>query len=195
MRKKSVNDLARDWWLMGLRGLAALVACVIFLVTPLPRADNLLRVFGGYLLTDGIILLVLTILEIRHRKSWAKSALSGVLGVIFGITNLIGSGPVMVRAVVIAIRTFVTGVSSTRIASQLHVPPSERLLAWLLALAGIGSVIFSLIISVGPLLLSHLLDRFGWVAVLYTFCLGILFLILSLWLFKLNQQPAQATAA
>ncbi len=195
MRQKSVNDLAHEWWAMGLRGLASLVACVVFVATPLPHAENLLRVFGGYLLTDGVVVLALTGFEVRRGKSWAKSALNGFLGVVFGITNLIGSGPVALRTDFVAIRTFLMGVSGIITAGRLHVAPSERLLAWLLLSSGIGSVIFSLMISVGPLLMAHLLDQFALVAAAYTFCLSILLLTISFWLLKLNRKTATAAAA
>jgi uncharacterized membrane protein HdeD (DUF308 family) len=189
MRKKSVNDLAREWWAMGLRGLAALGACVVFVATPVPHADNLLRVFGGYLLADGIIMLMLTIAEVRHRKSWAKSSVNGLLGVVFGITNLLGSGSIALRANVVAIRTFLAGISGILTARQMRADLADHLLAWLMVAGGVGSILFSMLISLGPLLIDHLLDRFSWVAVLYTFCLGMLFLLISFWLLRLHRLP------
>ena len=195
MRQKSVSDLARDWWVMGLRGLAAMVACVIILVTSFPYAENILRVFGGYLFIDGLIVLILAAFEARRRKGWAKAALNGLLGVIFGITNLIGSGPLRFRADLIAARTFLAGISNIITARQLRIPPSEWLLSWLLVMAGFGSVIFSLMLSVGPLLVGQLPHEFGWVGALYTLGLGILFLTISFWLLKLHRKPASTAAA
>ena len=67
-------------------------------------------------------------------------------------------------------------------------------------MAGFGSVIFSLMVLVGPLLVSpllvgHLLDEFGWVAAVYTLVFGSLLLTISIWLFRLNRKPAPAATA
>jgi hypothetical protein len=179
-------------WLARLTGAGAGIA---ILVTPFPHAEDLLRVFGGYLLSDGIVMLVLAAVAAKRHKSWVRPAVSGVLGIVFGLTNLIGSGPVTFRADLVAIRTFLTGVSGIIIASQLIVNPPEKLLVWLLILAGLGSIIYSVVISVGPLLADHLLDRLGWLFALYLFSLALLFLICCAWLFVLNRRPARAAPA
>lgn len=195
MHKKPLGDFARRWWGYGLRGLLALGTGIAILVTSFPHAEDLLRVFGGYLLSDGIVMLVLAAVAAKRHKSWGRLAVSGVLGVVFGLTNLIGSGPVTFRADLVAIRTFLTGVSGIIIASQLIVGPSEKPLVWLLILAGLGSIIYSFVISVGPLLADHLLDRLGWYFALYLFTLSFLLLICSAWMFMLNRKPARAAPA
>ncbi len=195
MRTNSITDFARRWWGLGLRGLLGLGAGIAMLVTPYPYADSLLRVFGAYMLTDGTTMLVLAAVAASHHKSWGKLALSGALGVIFGLTNLIGHGPVEMRADFVAVRTFVTGISGIIIARQLVVAPSEKLLVWLLILAGLGSIVNSFVISVGPLLIPHLLDRFSWFFALYLFTLSFLLLGCSTWLFVLNRKSAPAAPA
>jgi uncharacterized membrane protein HdeD (DUF308 family) len=196
MKKESLSDLARDWWEMGLRSLAAMVSGVIILVAPFPYADALLRVFGGYLLTDGVITLIMATLRARQRKSWAKSALNGLLGVLFGVANLIGGGlPLEVRADLIAFRTLLVGVSSLITARRLRVAPSDALLQVLLTLAGAGSVVFSLIIAIGPRLKVHFLDEIGWLIALYLFSFSLLLLIISFWLWLLNRKLAAAATA
>ena len=194
-RTKPIKDFARLWWESGLRGLLALGAGIAVLVTVYPHADSLLRIFGAYLLTDGAIMLILAAVEAGQHKSWEKLALSGTLGVVFGVVNLIGHGPMALRADFIAIRTFITGISGIIIARQLIVSPSEKMLIWLLALAGLGSIIFSFVISIGPLLTEHLIDRLAWYFALYLFTLSSLLFVCSGWLFVLNRRPVPAVPA
>jgi uncharacterized membrane protein HdeD (DUF308 family) len=195
MHKKPINDVARQWWGMGLRALLALGAGIAILVTPYPHAEDLLRVFGGYLLTDGMVMLILAAVAASRHKRWGKLALSGLLGVGFGLTNLIGIGSVTMRADFVAIRTLITGLSGILVARQLIVAPSEKLLVWLLVLAGLGSIIYSFVISVGPLLAEHLLDQLAWYFALYLFTLGFLLLACSVWLFILNRKASPVGAA
>ena len=58
MNKKSVNDLTREWWSVALRGVVALLAGVVMVVSPIPHQSHLLPVFGAYMLTEGIVELI-----------------------------------------------------------------------------------------------------------------------------------------
>jgi uncharacterized membrane protein HdeD (DUF308 family) len=196
MRKSTISDFARDWWVMGLRGLAAVAAGIIMLATSFPRIDNVLRVFGGYLLIDGAILLIIAALAARQHKSWTKKeAVNGLLGIVFGVVNLIGGSPVLMRADFIALRTFIAGVSGIVSARQLRVDPPETPLVWLLMLAGVSSAIFSILLAGGLLLEERIRDQFGWLAAAYLFAFGLLFLAISAWLLVLHRRPASALPA
>lgn len=194
MNKKSVSDLTSDWWAVGLRGILALVAGVVIFLTPLPHTERLLRVFGAYLILDGAIALVMAGLAARRHESWARSTLNGVLGVFFGLTNLIGGGlPVVLRADLIALRTFLTGVSGIIVARQLRDDLPEMLPAWLLMLSGVGSVIFSVVIFLGPTLEERLAGQLDWLAAVYLIGFGFLLLAVAIRLRTLSRRAVRAT--
>jgi uncharacterized membrane protein HdeD (DUF308 family) len=58
MTRKSVADVAGDWWSVALRGGVALFAGVVIVVSRIPHQSHLLPVFGAYMLTKGIVELV-----------------------------------------------------------------------------------------------------------------------------------------
>jgi hypothetical protein len=39
MNKKSVNDVTREWWSVALRGVVAVLAGVVVVVSPIPHLD------------------------------------------------------------------------------------------------------------------------------------------------------------
>jgi uncharacterized membrane protein HdeD (DUF308 family) len=191
MNKKSVNDLTREWWSMALRGVVAVLAGVIIVVSPLPHLDHLLRVFGAYMLVDGIIDLVTAAQAARLHQSWRKPLANGILGILVGMANLSGGGiPVPVRADLIALRTFVVGAFSIVVARRLRTELPETLPQWLMMLCGIGSVILSVIIVVGPAIEARILGRLDWLACLYLVGFGLLLLTLAARLRTLSHGPA-----
>ena len=191
MNKKSVNDLTREWWSVALRGVVAVVAGVAVVVSPIPHLDHLLGVFGAYMLVDGIIDLVTAVQAARRHQSWRKPLASGILGILVGMTNLIGGGlPALVRADLIALRTFVLGVSSIIVARRLRTELPETLPQWLMMLCGICSVILSVIIAVGPAIQARILGRLDWLVCLYLVGFGLLLLTLAARLRTLSRGPA-----
>ena len=190
MNKKSVNDLTREWWSVALRGVVALLAGVVMVVSPIPHQSHLLPVFGAYMLTEGIVELVTAAQAARLRQSWRKPLASGILGILVGMANLSGGGiPVPVRADLIALRTFVVGAFSIVVARRLRTELPETLPQWLMMLCGIGSVILSVIIAVGPAIEARILGRLDWLACVYLVGFGLLLLTLAARLRTLRRGP------
>jgi len=190
MTKKSVADVTGDWWSVALRGVVALLAGVVIVVSPIPHQSHLLPVFGAYMLTEGIVELVTAARAARAHQPWYKAAAQGILGVLFGLVNLVGGGlPAVVRADFIALRTFVLGVSDIIVARRLRTEGPATVPAWHLLLGGIGSAIFSVLLVVGPALQARLLGQLDWLACLYLVGLGLLLLTLAARLRALSRVP------
>ena len=114
----------------------------------------------------------------------------GLLGVLFGLVNLLGVGlPAVVRADFIALRTFVLGMSDISVARRLRTEGPATVPAWHLLLGGIGSAIFSVLLVVGPALQARLLGQLDWLACLYLVGLGLLLLTLAARLRALSRVP------
>jgi uncharacterized membrane protein HdeD (DUF308 family) len=152
--------------------------------------DHLLHVFGAYMLVDGIIALATAAQAARRHQSWRQPLASGILGILVGMTNLIGGGiPALVRADLIALRTFVVGASSIVVARRLRTALPEMLPQWLLMACGIGSVILSAVMVVGPTIQARVLGRLDWLACLYLVGFGLLLLTLAARLRTLSRGP------
>ena len=79
MTRTSVADVTGDWWSVALRGVAALLAGVVMVVSPIPHQSHLLPVFGAYMLTEGIVELVTAARAARAHQPWSKAAAQGIL--------------------------------------------------------------------------------------------------------------------
>jgi uncharacterized membrane protein HdeD (DUF308 family) len=180
MTRTSVADVTGAWWSVALRGGVALLAGMVMVASPIPHQSHLLPVFGTYMPTEGIVELVTAARAARAHQPWSKAAAHGVLGVLFGLVNLVGGGlPAVVRADFIALRTFVLGVSDIIVARRLRTAGPTTLPTWHLLLGGIGSAIFSVLLVVGPALQARLLGRLDGLACLYLVGLGLLLLTLA----------------
>ena len=190
MTRKTVAAVTGEWWSVALRGVVALLAGVVMVVSPIPHQSHLLPVFGAYMLTEGIVDLVTGARAARAHQPWSKAVAQGTLGVLFGLLNLVGGGlPAVVRADFIALRTFVLGASDIIVARRLRTEGPATLPAWHLLLGGIGSALFSVLLVVGPALQARLLGRLDWLACLYLVGLGLLLLALAARLRALHRVP------
>lgn len=143
-----VDVLARNWWLVALRGVAALLFGLLTLFNPAVTLAALVLLFGAYALVDGVFTIV-SALANRHGEShWVALLVGGVLSVALGVLTFLMPG---VTAVVllycVAAWAIVTGGAQIAAAIRLRKVITGE---WLLALAGVLSVAFGLVLVVFP---------------------------------------------
>ena len=82
--------LGRNWWLLAVRGLLAIVFGVLAFVVPGLTLAVLVALVGAYLLVDGVALLVSLVRgdPIARRSAWAVGIM-GILGVGGGIATFL----------------------------------------------------------------------------------------------------------
>jgi len=64
------SDLARNWWLLALRGVAGILFGIVALVWPESTLAALVLVFGAYVFVDGIFALIAGIGMRRQLSLW-----------------------------------------------------------------------------------------------------------------------------
>lgn len=142
-----VNELARNWWAVLVRGiLAFILGLLMIFVPPIVTLGILVIFLGAYFLVDGIFSIVAVISgKTPHR--WAL-LIEGILSIIFGI--LVFVWPAMTALVflmVIAIWAIITGIAEI-VYAAIHWKQGAG--KWLLLIAGIISIILGIIILAQP---------------------------------------------
>jgi len=138
----------RNWWLMLLRGLAAIGFGILVITKPQISLQVLVYLFGVYVLVEGILGVALAIQGRNEIESWGVLLLWGLLGVAVGI--LAFSRPDLTALALlfyIALWAIATGVLEIAAAIRLREVLQNE---WLLILAGIVSVAFGVWLVARP---------------------------------------------
>lgn len=84
-----LKRLARNWWLVALRGVAALLFGILALVWPELSLSVLVAFFGIYAIADGAFSLVSELRRFGERARWWVLLLEGVAGIGFGVVAIL----------------------------------------------------------------------------------------------------------
>ena len=175
--------LGRNWWLLLLRGLVAIVFALLTWAQPGVSLAALVLVFGIYVLADGLLGVWSAIAKRRDNRHWWLLLLWGLVGIVVGVMTFIMPGITgLVLLMYIAAWAVITGVLQIVAAIRLR---KEIEGEWVLGLSGVISVLlgaavlwFMLTAPEGGIL------ALGWMLGLYAVLFGILMILLGL---KLKQ--------
>jgi uncharacterized membrane protein HdeD (DUF308 family) len=143
-----VRLLARAWWAMALRGLAAILFGVLTFLWPGITLEVLILFFGVYALVDGFLSGVSAIINRQHDRTWWWFLLSGIAGVIVGIlTFVLPALTAIILVYFIAAQALIVGVVELAAAVALRREVSNE---WLLILRGIFAILFGLVLAIAP---------------------------------------------
>jgi uncharacterized membrane protein HdeD (DUF308 family) len=143
-----VQVLARNWWLLALRGLAAIVFGIVAWVWPDLTLSVLIILFGAYALVDGAFAIGAAISSRDRMRDWPWLLLQGILGVIVGLVTLIWPDLTATALIyLIGAWALVTGVMQIATAIRLRREIEGELF---LGLGGLASIIFGLIVFAFP---------------------------------------------
>lgn len=140
-----LQTLVRNWWLVSLRGLLALILGIILLVMPREMAAGFLVLFvGAYALVDGCFALVVGIINKPANRNRWWLIVEGIIGILAGI--VIFMTPLLAGIVllfVIAFWALFTGIFEIVFtAAEWKMLPDN----WLLLLGGIFSILLGILI-------------------------------------------------
>jgi uncharacterized membrane protein HdeD (DUF308 family) len=144
-----VNMLARNWWLVLIRGIAALIFGILAFLWPGATGFALVILFGAYAFVDGIFALLSAIRAAESHERWIAFALEGIVGLVIAAITFFDIGLAAIALyITIAIWALVTGVLEIIASVQLRkVIPND----WLLGLGGICSIAFGVLMIAYPL--------------------------------------------
>lgn len=139
--------LAKNWWIILLRGIVSLLFGFFAFLWPGLTLITLVFFFSAYVLVDGFFSLIAAIRGGTTVPRWWL-ALTGLLGIAMGVGTFLYPGlTAMVLLVFIAAWFMVHGVLAIIGAIQLR---KEIEGEWLLILSGGASVLFGLLMVIFP---------------------------------------------
>jgi uncharacterized membrane protein HdeD (DUF308 family) len=144
-----LRSLAENWWLILLRGIAALIFGILAFVWPGITIASLVLLWGIYAVADGIFALGAAIAG-KGAGAGARwwLAIVGVLGIVAGIIAFVA--PALTAGVLllmIAAWAIVTGILEIIGAIALRKEIDNE---WLLILAGVLSIVFGVLLFRQP---------------------------------------------
>jgi len=168
-----LDVLARNWWAVVLRGVVAVLFGILAFIWPEVTLFVLIALFGAFALVNGM-LAVISAFRIAGTDRWWH-VLEGVAGIVLGILTFLWPGiTALVLVTFIAAWAIVTGIFQNVAAIRLR---REIEGEWVLALAGLLSVIFGILLIVFPGAGALSLI---WLISAYAIAFGVLLILLGL---------------
>jgi len=142
-----VHALAKNWWLLLLRGIAAIIFGVLAFAWPGVTLLTLILFYGAFALVDGVLAIIAAITGGAPGPRWWL-AIVGLLGIAAGLLTFLMPGlSALVLLFFIAGWAIATGVFQIIGAIQLRKEIDNE---WFLILGGIISVLFGIGVMLAP---------------------------------------------
>jgi uncharacterized membrane protein HdeD (DUF308 family) len=191
MERRTVmaSELARNWWLVALRGVIGILFGIGAFMWPDATLAALVIVFGAYVFVDGIFAVVAGIGMRRQLSLWWLVLLEGVAGIILGLLTFRSPDTTaLVLLTLIAAWSIVSGIFEIATALRLR-----KLIAneWLMILSGVVSIIFGILLIAQP---DAGAIAIVWLLGGYALLFGLLTLMLALRLRGMRDTPARQAA-
>ena len=171
--------LAERWWAVGLRGILAIIFGLLCLLTPGIAVGAFVLLFAAYMLVDGVFAIIAGIRAARSGERWGLLALEGAVDLAAGAIAIIWPAITLVALVwIVAIWAILSGALMLAAAFTLNRDYGR----WLLALGGIASLVFGILLIIEPLIGAVVLTL--WIGA-YAILFGVLLLVLA---FQLNSK-------
>ena len=139
-----VHALAKNWWLLLLRGIAAIIFGVLAFVWP---GLTLILFYGAFAMVDGVLAIIAAITDDARAPRWWL-AIVGLLGIAAGLLTFLMPGlSAFVLLLFIAGWAIATGVFQVIGAIKLRKEIDNE---WFLILTGVISVLFGIGIVLAP---------------------------------------------
>ena len=173
--------LARNWWLVALRGLLAILFGAIAFVAPGAFVLWLVLFFSAYMLVDGAFGIVAAVRAARQHERWGFLLLEGLLDIVVGVAAfLVPAAAVWAFVLLVAAWAILSGGLMIAAAFRLHLDYGR----WWLGLGGLVSVLFGIVLLINPGMSALVLT---WWLGAYAVAFGVMLLILG---FRLRSRHA-----
>jgi uncharacterized membrane protein HdeD (DUF308 family) len=178
--------LARNWWLIALRGVIAILFGAVAFIAPGAFVLSLVLFFAAYMVADGVFAIIGAVRAAQRHERWGFLLLEGLVDIIVGVAAvLVPAAAVWAFVLLLAVWALVTGGLMIAAAFRLHLHYGR----WWLVLGGIVSILFGIALILEPGMSALVLT---WWIGSYTFAFGVLLLILA---FQLRSRHGAARSS
>ena len=176
--------LAQNWWAVALRGVLGIIFGIIALLMPGVTMAALVLWFAAYMLVDGIFAIVSGVRAMTRHERWGALIFEGIIDLIAGaIAIVMPIATILAFVYLNAAWAIVTGVLALVAVFRLNQAHGK----WLLALAGIFSVLWGVLIAIAPI--AGALVMTWWLGA-YAIVFGVALLALGFRLKRQREEPS-----
>jgi uncharacterized membrane protein HdeD (DUF308 family) len=166
-------QLARNWWAIALRGVFAILFGLIALLLTGDTLIALVLLFAAYMLVDGVFAIVAAVRAASQHERWGWLIFEGAVDLIAGAIAVVWPLITIVAFVLLlAAWAIVSGALLVGAALRVHQTHGR----WPMALAGIVSVIWGVLLVVWPIIGAVVLT---WWLGAYAIVFGVLLLVFA----------------
>jgi len=175
--------LARNWWLIALRGVLGILFGIVAFLVPGATILSLVLLFSAYMLVDGVFAIAAAVRAAQAHERWGWLLLEGLANIACGVIAFLLPGlTVLVFVLLIAAWALISGGFMLAAAFRLHIDHGR----WWLALGGLISIVYGVLLVIAPMTGAVVLT---WWLGAYALVFGIALLVLA---FKLRGRAATA---
>jgi uncharacterized membrane protein HdeD (DUF308 family) len=162
---------------------------LICLLTPGVAVEVFVILFAAYMLVDGVFAIIAGIKAARNGERWGLLILEGIVDLAAGLIAVLWPAITLVALIwLIAIWAVVTGGLMLSAAFTLNIDHGR----WWLALGGIASIIFGILLVIEPLIGAVVLTM--WIGA-YALVFGVLLLIVAFQLHSRKEERERKAPA
>ncbi|GJE15513.1 HdeD family acid-resistance protein [Methylobacterium marchantiae] len=167
------SALARNWWLIALRGAFAILFGAIAFIAPGAFVLSLVLFFAAYMLVDGITAVLSSIRAAQRHERWGYLLANGSLDIVVAVAAvMVPAAAVWAFVYLIAFWALIAGGLMIAAAFRLHLHYGR----WWLGLGGAVSILFGIALLINPGMSALVL---AWWMGAYTMLFGAMLLILA----------------
>ena len=178
---------SRTWWLLALRGVLSIILGLVALLAPGIALLAFITVFAVYAILDGVTAVIVALRERGVLRRWGLVLAEGILSILAGVFAFAYPGETaIILLYIVAAWAIITGIMEI---AAVFVIRGSMAQEWSLAIAGILSVLFGIVLFIRPGLglLSIL-----WLVGIYAIIFGVLFIVRA---FQFRSRSSSPTLA
>jgi len=169
-----VKSLSKNWWLVVLRGVLAILFGLFTFVWPGITLLTLIAIFGVYAIVDGLVAIWTGLSRTKESPRWWTFLLEGLISIGAGVVALVW--PTLTSLILIymiASWAVITGILEIAAAIRLRNEISNE---WVLGLGGLVSIVLGVILFLQPAAGGLAIV---WIIAAYALIFGVLIIILG----------------